>query len=213
MFPTTVVDNFFDDPMQVRKFALSQEFFPDPKHKWPGARTNFLHTIDPKFFGSTIRQFLALFYPAEVECAWAATAQFQLIPKEYDKGWVHVDGALVTGIVYLNDEDIPNSGTTIYRPKHTGAGLIHNDKIVESFKHPDRASEFTEYREENNKQFEESIVVKNRFNRLLAFDSHLYHAADDFSLGTNDSNRLTLVFFINKLVVDYYPLQRSKRGL
>ena len=213
MFPTTIVDNFFDDPMMVRKFALEQEFLPDPTYKWPGLRTNFLHNIDPKFFGNTMRQFLTLFYPPDVECAWAATAQFQLVPKEYDQGWVHLDGALVTGIVYLNDEDIPNSGTTIYKPKTPGTGLIHGDKIEESFKHPDRTSEFEKYREENNNQFEESVVVKNRFNRLLAFDSHLYHAANDFKNNTNTSDRLTLVFFINKLVVDHYPLQRSKRGL
>ena len=213
MFPTTIVDNFFDDPTLIRNFALAQEFFPDPDHKWPGLRTDFLHILDPKFFGNTMQQFLLLFYPAGSECSFSASAQFQLVPKEYDQGWVHLDGALVTGIIYLNDEHIPNSGTTIYRPKYPGTGLIHGDKIEESFKNPDRTADFEKFRKENNDQFEESIVVKNKFNRLVAFDSHLYHAAGDFKTGESDTSRLTLVFFINKLVVDHYPIQRIKRGI
>ena len=40
LIPTTIVDNFFEDPMKVRDYALSQDFFSDTERSWPGKRTS-----------------------------------------------------------------------------------------------------------------------------------------------------------------------------
>lgn len=213
IIPTTIVDDFFDDPELVRKFALGQEYKPDPDLKWPGTRSAELHSVDPSFFGNTIQRFFQLFYPAESELRWAATANFQKVPKSYEQGWAHVDSALITGIVYLDNESVePDAGTVIYQPKNAGVSLIHRDKVIESFKNTENTSQYSAYRKENNNQFDESIVVKNRFNRLLAFDSHMYHAASNFS-GDGDNSRLTLVFFIRRIHTDMFPLQRARRRI
>ena len=78
------------------------------------------------------------------------------------------------------------------------------------YQYPERSKELDHFRKENNEQFIESIVVKNKFNRLIAFDSHLYHSAEGID-DDDTHDRLTLVFFIEKLNVDEYPLQRLRR--
>ena len=66
IIPTTIVDDFFDDPELVRKFALEQEYKSDPDLKWPGARSAELHSVDPNFFGNTIQRFFQLLIFTEV---------------------------------------------------------------------------------------------------------------------------------------------------
>jgi hypothetical protein len=53
----------------------------------------------------------------------------------------------------------------------------------------------------------ELAVVKNKFNRLLAFDCNLPHGVIDYH---NEEPRLTLISFIDKLSVDRYPIQNMK---
>jgi len=54
IIPTTVVDDFFDNPMKVREFALQQEFKTDPHNLWPGKRTALLNDIDPALLNHII---------------------------------------------------------------------------------------------------------------------------------------------------------------
>ena len=70
------------------------------------------------------------------------------------------------------------------------------------------------YRLENNSQFEETIKVGNVYNRLIAFDSQLFHAAQSlFGNEEEDNERLTLVLFTNSLIAGRSPVFRSKRCL
>lgn len=210
VIPTTVVDNFFDDPKWVRDFALQQEFKTDPENSWPGARTTLVGDLDRDFFHHTISRFMALFYDFRYhDLQWEAKGFFQRVDKNYEYGWVHRDPALITGIVYLDDEPSTSAGTTIYQPKKPGATEIHLAERTESFRNPEITSSLANFRKENNEQFEESIVVKNKFNRLVGFDSHLYHAANDY-VGDGNSSRLTLVFFVGGVFPYKYPLQRTK---
>jgi Family of unknown function (DUF6445) len=213
VIPTTVIDNFFDDPLWVRDFALKQEYFPDPHHKWPGKRSKPLHELDTNFFNHTVNRFLSVFYNLkDTHIEWDVGAHFQRVSKDYLEGWVHSDRVpIITGIVYLNLNNSPNAGTTIYTDKTPGVQQLHNDKRDESFKNPETINSLEQYRKENNDQFEESIVLKNKFNRLVAFDSPMYHSANNFITEDNE-DRLTLVFFINRLVADHFPLQRMIRS-
>jgi hypothetical protein len=196
--PTTILDNFFDDPLDVRKFALAQEYTHDPYHSYPGKRSLPLHKINPHLFNHTIDRFNSIFYLlGEIE-GWQATAYFQMIDSNSTAPWVHRDLQTISGIIYLNDTPAPNTGTTIYKPKSTGLfGIDVTGKQLLT----------EELRLENNNQFDESIIVKNKFNRLIAFDSKEFHSASAFSENEKDP-RLTLVFFIERLSVKHYPIQR-----
>ena len=210
IIPTTVVDDFFDDPAMVKDFAVAQSYSKDKFNQWPGERSESIHKLNSEFFSNTINKFLRIFYPESTNIDWSGFGFFQRISDVYDQGWIHVDGTLITGIVYLNDVAIPSAGTTIYQSKLLGDQMLHVDKRTEAIQFPEKSKEYKTYREENANQFQESIVLKNKFNRLVAFDSHLYHAGNDFS-NNNQSDRLTMVFFLDKIYTDAFPLQRTKR--
>ena len=44
--PTMVVDNFYEEPDQVRDYALSLEYFKGDRGSWPGVRTKLFHEFD-----------------------------------------------------------------------------------------------------------------------------------------------------------------------
>lgn len=210
-FPTTIVDNFFDDPRLIREYALGLEYTPDIHYGWSGTRSKSLDDINKPLFGQIIHRFLSLSYDLEsTSIQWRAKAHFQKIDNICNHAWVHTDPDLVTGIIYLNDPSIPELGTSIYESNIANANLLNLDKRSELYQYPERSKELDHFRKENNEQFIESIVVKNKFNRLIAFDSHLYHSAEGID-DDDTHDRLTLVFFIEKLNVDEYPLQRLRR--
>ena len=210
LIPTTIVDNFFEDPIKIRDYALSQDFLNDTENSWPGKRTNSLHIINPKLFHHVIRKSLQIFYKDDEQYEYEASMQFQLTDCSYGTGWVHADiYNMITGIIYLNPDNQLSSGTTIYQPKTIGNIPINLDIKQEYFK--GTIQNCTQAQNENNNQFEETIVIKNKFNRLVLFDSHLYHSADNFIGNDKDSSRLTLIFFINKLFTRNFPIYRMKK--
>lgn len=198
--PTVVVDDFFDNPDDVRNWALSLDY-PNSEPNYPGVRTDALHSVDKVFFDSVVNRFLSLFYDMSVPgVTWEAHAYFQKVGKENKDGWIHRDlEEKVTGIVYLNKDVNINSGTSICISKTidtSGIALIKGDD---------------ETKLRNNSRFEESINLKNRYNRCIGFDSNRYHCANDFDTNL-DEDRLTLIFFIRELTAKDYPIYRMKRS-
>ena len=210
--PTTVVDDFFDNPEYIRDYALSLEYVKDLEYTWPGKRTKQLYEIDPALFEFVINRALSLYYRPGIDYTeWRAKCCFQLVDKSYGNGWIHKDKETITGIVYLNKDANPSAGTTIYERK-TGHSLLNNDKKQQFFKGEIDPKTAEIYRQENNDQFEETVTIKNKFNRLIMFDSALYHGANDFADINNqqEGDRLTLIFFIEKIDVYQHPIVRMK---
>lgn len=210
-FPVTIVDNFLDDPFGVIELANKQKFYRDEEGKWPGLRTVNIAEVAPYFFERTIKKFFSMFYnDKESYYNFVCGMYFQKVGSKYDDGWIHSDsGSILSAIVYLNTNPAPNSGTSIYMPNTVDFNTsLHVEDKKESYKNgvdsPDK-------RKEINQQFHESIVVKNRFNRLIAFDGHIHHKAS-FEQNKQKDDRLTLVFFIEKFVTsDDYPLFRLRQ--
>lgn len=204
IIPTTIVDGFFSDPDAVRDFALKQDYVLDPNHHYPGKRSKLLHELNPDLFHYIHNRFFSLFYPnASTPYSYVATTMFQMIDSKYKEGWIHCDSQMITLLIYLNKDPNREGGTTIYSQKDEGKITINDDKKQALFKGTIDENEGAKYRTENNNRFVEEIVVKNRYNRLLAFDSHLPHGANEY---TNDETRLTLISFITKLDVKNYPI-------
>lgn len=212
IIPTTIVDDFFDNPRWVREFALEQKFEPDPEGRWPGLRTEQLDKLHKPLFDHTVSRILSIFYDLHTtNLEWHATGGFQLTTGVYNQGWVHKDLEMITAIIYLNDTAYnTNNGTTIYDIKEPGILFLNSDKKKESFLNPASVLKNEQYRIEHNNSYVESTIVKNKFNRLVAFDSHLFHAANEFAM-PDTTERLTLVIFIDALVTKTLPLQRLKQ--
>jgi len=207
--PATIIDDFFEDPMAVREFALQQEYHNESGGRWPGKRSGLLHEINPELFKLVVDKVIRIYYPNEELFQHFTTMSFQLIDKSFGEGWVHCDiDSLVTGIIYLNPNNTQSSGTSLYTAKTPGARPIHLE-TKENFYKGSVANADAE-RIESNSQFEETVTVKNKFNRLFLFDSHIYHAAHEYTGDSLETDRLTLVFFINRLAINKYPLERVR---
>jgi hypothetical protein len=199
-FPTIVVDNFYQDPDLVRKFALDQEFFKGERGSWPGIRTELLHRIDNDFFKVFSKKMWELIKPYGFMDIVELQTGFQLIDETYGRGWVHDDDPSMTvaGVVYLSPNSIEGSGTTIYNdaPDFNGevySELFMNDVLVAS---AEERAQFAKYRAEQVSHFKPNTIVDNVYNRLVLFDSRCWHSADNFFGTTKEDTRLTQVFFI-----------------
>jgi hypothetical protein len=217
-FPITVVDDFFEYPDEVREFALQQEYFSDVENKWPGKRTKSLHGLNSVFFNNTINKVFSLFYNLEkINISWVTKAHFQKVDGKYQKGWIHTDFNICTGIVYLSKSK-NKCGTTIYRPIDPINTILKNtDKKCESFNDTDLIPNTNDFMLENNKQFRPTVTVQEEYNRLVLFDGNLFHGANEFYGDEDDSTRLTLVFFIEQIHVyeegSVFPVPRMRKYL
>jgi hypothetical protein len=207
-FPVTVVDGFFDNPDKVVDYALSCDYKKAEDGRWPGKRSEPLHIINPKLFEISGDKLISLFYKGDFP-SWNIAANFQIVDNTYSDGWVHRDmNDIITGIVYLNKNENLKSGTSIYRTKKDRFDVkqINGTEKVKSYL--DNEYDSKSYRIANNSQFEETSNISNVYNRLICFDSHMLHAAQNFS--ENLEPRLTLVMFVKSISDWDTPIKRLR---
>ena len=61
-FQVQAVDNFFDKPEEIVKFANQLEYQVGPYGFWPGKRTKELHIDHKNFFNSFLEKIFSLFF-------------------------------------------------------------------------------------------------------------------------------------------------------
>ena len=206
-FPLTVLDNFLDNPDQLRAFALSCDYQKSQTNAWPGLRSDDLYNLDYPLYRLLCLKIIALFAdPTNV--GFSALSNFQKIPKgSHASGWVHTDqGQSLTAILYLSPNGDMSTGTSLYRLND----LTYDEQYLKykDFSKPEEKLE--PYRIKNNQLFTETARVGGFYNRLVMFDSSEFHGANDYAI--DDDDRLTLViFFTNIDGYGHTPVNRSKR--
>lgn len=200
-FPATIVDNFFNNPDDVRDYALSLPFNSDPEGRWPGERVSLSET-NITFFDFVCRKMLSLFtdddYPK-----YYASAYFQKIKtNEYiDEGWIHTDFPhVLTGIIYLTPNSKESNGTSLY--KLNNKNICWNNEVTEDIKRKGYLNEgdvnaFKDARDYEYSQFTKTLDIPSFYNRLVLFDSSLYHKANNFHI--DDQDRLTVIVFFKNV--------------
>jgi hypothetical protein len=212
-FPITCVDNFFENPDEVRKLALSLDFN-NKAGNYPGVRTQLLNEVAPEYFDYFCRKLFGLFYNLnENALAWVVETSFQMIEPFKENGanfgWVHRDSNdIFAGIIYLTPDADLNSGTSIFKPKKLGFGPIHREQKIKLYTNDVVTEEIKKSLEENNDRYVETVNFKNVYNRFICFGANEFHAANSFYAG--DEPRLTQVFFVKKLAADWFPVPSSK---
>lgn len=207
--PLTVLDNFLDEPDKMRSLALSLPYHKNPEGRWPGVRSEPLRIINKDISDRLVGKVLSLFFLKDP--GWYVQAHFQKVGNHYGKGWVHTDAPyMMTGIIYLDPNPAPNSGTAILEKKYLDSTCKNLAAKENFYKGLITEQEAEPARNENNCNFSKSIVIESKYNRLLCFDSHLLHSAGEFC-GHNDSERLTLVFFVSHIGTAATPIFRSKQ--
>lgn len=200
LFPTLVVDGFLDYPDELVDYAKTLDYQCAENHNWPGKRTNSLHLLSNDLFMYIGNKILKCYGFSNF--TYKATAFFQLVDKNYHKGWVHSDDDVLTSIIYLNKKNNLNSGTSLYKPKKfytTTINITDKHNFFKKMSENDdyiMTKEVKEKLEENNDLFEETLNVKNLYNRMISFESGIFHSANDFSI---EEPRLTLIYFFNEI--------------
>ena len=209
-YPVTVVDDFLENPELVRAWAESLEFHTGDG-AWPGTRSIPIDLLNEDVFRTIFLKLNALFYDLD-HCyiEWSdIEMEFQKVepfaPTKNDprnEGWIHEDNTLFSGVIYLNKDFPPDTGTSIYTkipdPDYENFGVEIKFPFYRG-EEVDR-EEYIKALKLNNGQYTESIKVENKFNRLIIFEGGVSHGVPSFWTDTGEP-RLTIVFFAKKMIV------------
>ena len=199
MYPTYIVDNFFDNPEAIVELANSISF-PNKGVSYPGARTNFLHDTQHAFFNWSCLRMLSTIFP-DGKINFEAQATFQKVPENLSEAdFIHQDSAnKLTAIIYLNKNGA--SGTSLFKPKTFITLDLRDTQKYNYYKSPekykgDKLKRLQIEKETLRKKFDETLSVAGVYNRLLMFDGHQYHAQHP---NRNKEERLTYIVFFSKI--------------
>ena len=179
-----VVDNFYENVDFIRKFALSQTYeYHTAYHK--GKRTEQVYRFEglKESFENILNSKIKNWETYGVNgCFQICVGGDQLV--------YHCDGQEYAGIIFLTPNAPPQTGTSFYRSRHTKKMKCNeNDENDENIVFKNGYLDSTE--------FEVVDVVGNIYNRLVLFDSKMFHAASNY-FGTNlENGRLFQLFFFD----------------
>ena len=217
-YPISVVDNFFEDPDEVRKFALTQQYeycheIKDIAYTFPGSRTKDLSIIHPELYQKVCHKLTSIFHNFEHDILrWKITTCFQSVTQDFDRGVIHHDANTVfAAVLYLTPEPQKNSGTTLYKEGKSfnqsryEAALKANDERFKKNQSVD-----TSY----HQMFDEIVTVQNTYNTLIFYEGHHHHSANEFFGDALKNSRLAQVFFCQRVdgtKESTFPLLRAKK--
>ena len=188
-FNSLTIDNFYANPLEVREFALKQEF--KVRGNYPGLRTESFLTDSLK------QKFKEILYPFAGEVTrWGGeyTGSFQYTTAT-DRSWIHADSTTDwAAVCYLTPNAPLSAGTGIFRHKETG-WMCYDYKrenepgYKESAPPGDESQDYTKW--------EMVDRIGNVFNRLIMYRADNYHVSLDYFGKNMYDGRLFQVFFFN----------------
>lgn len=197
-----VIDNFYENPMEVRKLAIEQieqiECYKNSDN-FPGKRSKPLATEKHKeifnkilepFFGKVIN-FLIL---NDRERFCLSNGCFHCYTTNDIKGWVHVDDLFPNGtswaaVIYLTPDAPIKCGTKFLRYKD-GNIIQSDEKVLNN-------SENILNDNHDYTKWEVVSTIGNVFNRLILYQSNQYHTCMDYFGKDINDGRLIQIFFFN----------------
>lgn len=218
LYPVTVVDNFYDNPEAIRKFALAQKYEfchdrPNIEHVYPGGRSKDLFDLDIELHEKICKKLVSIFHNTEYEhMRWAISTSFQSVTEDFGKGVLHTDtNTIFAAVLFLTPNAPLNSGTSLFKKNST----FNQEKYTKALEQNDalfRAGKkvmSTTY----HSMFDEVVKVNNVYNTLILYEGDTFHAANKFFGNTLKTSRLSQVFFINRIDAQKehaFPLNRTK---
>ena len=204
LYPVTVIENLYENPDAIRKFALAQKFtycknVPNIEYVYPGGRTQDLSLIDKTLFDKICTKLVSVFHNAEHDTMrWLITTSFQSVGEEFSQGVIHTDhNTVFAGVLYLTPDAPLNGGTSLFRKNKTFEEAKYQQALDDNdvrFKAGEIAMDTSYHR-----MFDEVVRVNNVYNTLIIYEGRHFHAANDFFGKTLNDSRLAQVFFINKI--------------
>jgi len=218
--PITIVDDFLDNPEEVKNWALECDYA-SPKNKvYPGRRTRPLQQIHPQYTSYINRRIASLFFSDKKDISITADSYFYVIDDYKGKGWIHQDWSAMTAIVYLSDQsDNLNRGTSLFKLKKDKLFLFDNQEEIDwyntrfkQFKGESLSEEEKSIKQDwEDRHFEKIIDIPNRFNRLIVFDPNYFHSANYLDPDPEYGKRISFISFFHSIKSkELYPLTRSR---
>ena len=216
-YPITIVDDFFEDPDGIVEMAESMKYYTPNTGNWPGTRTKNLHIEDKRFFNYFGQKLHLLFYETTPEY-WNLQCHFQLIDpfcedkySKKNRGWIHKDiDTWFGGIVYLQKDPEPDTGTSAYRVKRGFSHQFADEINIKEMQYRSENVDDAEYEKAYDamrNQFEETVSIANVYNRFVLFNNVTHHGVQTFG----SKPRLTLNFFGMGQTGKLPPLLRSNK--
>lgn len=218
LYPITVIDNFYENPDAIRKFALAQEYtfcheIADISYVFPGSRTKELRLLDAALYEKICKKLISIFHnPQHDYMRWIISTSFQIVGEEYKQGVIHTDHSTVfAAVLYLTPDAPLNAGTSLFKKNHT----FNQEKYTQALEQNDERFKTgqiimsTDY----HSMFDEIVRVNNVYNTLILYEGDTFHAANQFFGSSIENSRLAQVFFINRIDAqkeNSFPLKRMK---
>ena len=187
-FNSLTIDNFYSNPMDVREFALRQEF--KVRGNYPGQRTeSFLSDATKK----TLRDILYPFAGEITNWGGEYTGSFQYTTAS-DRSWIHADSTTDwAAVCYLTPDAPLTAGTGIFRHKETGWSTFdYKNNDPEYLRQAPPGHDSQDYT-----KWEMVDRIGNVFNRLIMYRADNYHVSLDYFGKDMYDGRLFQVFFFN----------------
>lgn len=204
LYPVTVIENFYESPDEIRKFALAQKYTfckdaPNIEYVYPGCRTQDLSLLNKALFDKICTKLVSTFHNAEHDTMrWLITTSFQSVGEEFSQGVIHTDhNTVFAGVLYLTPDAPLNGGTSLFKKNKTFDEAKYQQALVDNdvrFKAGEIIMD-TGY----HSMFDEIVRVNNVYNTLIIYEGRHFHAANEFFGKTLKDSRLAQVFFVNKI--------------
>lgn len=118
MSSVQIVNNFFEDPDNIVKWANTLSYKEDIKKRWPGKRCCICSIAyqdeDNNFVQNFIQKILSIKYPNNKVNCEGIEIYFQKIKPIPGIGVIHKDDMALAGLIYLTKDANLNSGTSIF---------------------------------------------------------------------------------------------------
>ena len=194
-----VLDDFYENPMEVRKTALALEYDAiAPGTPYPGRNSQqpILWPNSDQMFSQILRE------PVRGHTGFAH-GKFRLSTGGDERGAdIHIDPGIVwAGVLYMTLPQHCRGGTEFFRHRDygtDGAPLTQEDL---KFYGPNETSRekltdrLTEIDGRDRSKWEKTMTIPMRFNRLVLFRGYLWHTAGESFGVTPENCRLVQLFF------------------
>jgi len=194
MLENLVVDNFFDNPDEIRKIALSRYYRYGNDNRgrsgWRGERSFPIRSLD-KVCPCCQQEVDADFYSEQKLLIEYSKKIFDMCKKHFDIGEFNEEYT-VTAYFHIATEKTLDSMPFFDQSKfHQDTGPIAGVVYLTPDAPPNAGTSIL-YAEENR-----IVNVENKYNRLVAYNGHRIHALSDAFGTTRETGRLAYTFFIH----------------
>ena len=203
-YPLIIKDDFFEDPDSIVKIIKEEVNYSVSEPQYPGVRSKLLNEINLKLYVYITQKIFLLFHDRLPN--FDMNVSFQKIQPfvegdKWDKknlGWIHNDGCLFGGVIYLDKNPDKDAGTGIYKSKD-GYDVQTNESMAIKENHfagkQIDDEKFNRGYDIIENQYEETLRIPNLYNRLVLIPGDQPHSMTTIG----DKERNTMVFFCHSI--------------